>query len=81
MAKVKLYYCQFGQVGIKTEDYNKLLSFFRSNKKEAKGILIGSVNVPAEKLQYCIDNVSIEELNEWKKEKSGREKNNLYKAK
>ena len=72
MAKVRLYYFQIwhgeSKVEIKTDDWNKVIVFIKLNKKGLTGFNQGYRLVPENKLQHCIDNVSIKDLMTLKKE-------------
>lgn len=47
---------------LKSVSISEIKKFISKNKREATGIYYGSRKVPGPKLQYCIENVSIENL-------------------
>lgn len=80
MAKVRLYYRQVWDENgnlheIKTASEEELSNFMnrisnykKRNGESIKGYNQGSRMIPESRLQYCIDNVSIEDLMTLKKE-------------
>ncbi len=71
--KVRLYYRQVWDENgnlheIKTASAAELSNFMKRNGGSVNGYNQGSRMVPKNRLQHCIDNVSIEELMTLKKE-------------
>ena len=64
--KVNLYYFQIwhgdNKVEIKTDKWSEIVDFVKLHKKGVTGFNQGYRLVPKNKLQHCIDNVSIEDL-------------------
>ena len=66
MVKVRLYFYRIWhndkKLEIKSDDPAEILAFVGKNQKGATGGAQGSRLVPKNRLQHCIDNVSIEDI-------------------
>lgn len=76
--EVELFYIKINDLELKTLEYKEILEFVKMHKKGANGICKGSLKVPAERVQHCIDNVSVLELHKYDKERQGIPENELY---